>query len=109
MSNMAYPFPTTVSEPANLQLALEIAMNYFSRRGIPAPFSATQHTCAYVILREWRTGNRHPLWMANAAIQAVEKAVGPFPAEAPEVREPIPPGPNGDFYPRALLVIPPSK
>lgn len=58
---MAYPFPTTVTEPASLQRALDTAMNYLSRRGIAAPFSVTEHTCAYVILNEWRAGRQHPL------------------------------------------------
>jgi hypothetical protein len=69
---MSYPFPTTVTEPATLQKALAIALYYLERTSRAAPFSTVEHTCAYVILEEWRAGQRHPIWLANKAIVAVE-------------------------------------
>jgi hypothetical protein len=69
---MSYPWPFEQPDPV-LQRALEIAVNYLDSTKQAYPFSVTEIACGRVILDEWLTGKRrHPLWLANKAIVAIE-------------------------------------
>jgi hypothetical protein len=70
---MAYPWPFEQPDPV-LQKALDIALDYLETTGQVSPLSLTETACGRVILDEWLTGpkRRHPLWLANKAIVAIE-------------------------------------
>jgi hypothetical protein len=75
---MGYPFPLIVTDPAPLQKALDIAMDYLEHTGQAFPLARTEHTCARVIFEKWRDGGKeHPVSLANRAIVAVEKMTKP--------------------------------
>src|SRR3954470_12011749 len=75
---MGYPFPLIVTDPAPLQKALDIAMDYLEYTGQAFPLARTEHTCARVIFEQWRNGAKeHPISLANSAIVAVEKTTKP--------------------------------
>lgn len=57
-----------------IQQSLDIAMQYLQRTGQAYPISQTQNFCSDVIFEEWKTGRRHPVWLANKAIVTLERA-----------------------------------
>jgi hypothetical protein len=83
---MMYPWPIADVD-YEMQIALDIALDYLEHTGQAVPFSETQRICAHNILRSWREGTRHRIRLANDAIKAVEKR--------PESVD------LGSFYPRA--------
>jgi hypothetical protein len=69
---MAEPWPFERPDPV-LQRALNIALDYLEATGQASPLSVTEIACARVILDEWLTGKRrHPVWLSNKAIVAIE-------------------------------------
>ena len=85
---MTYPWP--IPEPDyEMQIALDVALNYLEQTGQAYPFSEAQRTCTAVILKSWREGTRHRIKLANDAINAIERKEKP-PNEMP-----------WSFYPRA--------
>jgi hypothetical protein len=69
---MPYLFP--VPQVSDLEDALDIAMDYLGRTGQSFPLPQTERFCGQVIFEAWSTGRRHPLWLANKAIVALERA-----------------------------------
>jgi hypothetical protein len=63
------PIPISV-----MQKSLAIAMHYLIKTGQAYPLSQTRHFCAEVMYQEWNVGRRHPVWLANKAIGALERA-----------------------------------
>jgi hypothetical protein len=63
------PIPISV-----MQKSLAIAMHYLLKTGQAYPLSQIRHFCAEVMYREWNAGRRHPVWLANKAIGALERA-----------------------------------
>ena len=63
------PIPISV-----MQKSLAIAMHYLMKTGQAYPLSQTRHFCAEVIYQEWNAGRRHPVWLANKAIGALQRA-----------------------------------
>jgi hypothetical protein len=69
---MAYPWPFEQPDP-RLQKSLDIALGYLESTTQNSADPATETTCARVILDAWLEGKRrHPLWLANKAIVAIE-------------------------------------
>jgi hypothetical protein len=62
------PVPISV-----MQKSLAIAMHYLVETGQAYPLSQTRRFCAEVMCHEWKTGRRHPVWLANKAIGALER------------------------------------
>lgn len=67
------PSEFTIPHPLR-QKALVIAMHYLEQTAQAYPFSQTKRFCAQVIEEEWEKGRRHPVWLANKAITALEQA-----------------------------------
>jgi hypothetical protein len=68
---VTYQWPVFVTDSVVLE-AFDIALDYLERSGQAYPYSETQHICAKIIFDEWNEGKRHPIWLANKAIVAVE-------------------------------------
>jgi hypothetical protein len=71
------PYEASASAPVPvplLQQSLHIAMHYLQQTGQAFPISQTQNFCSDVIFEEWKHGRRHPVWLANKAIVALERA-----------------------------------
>ena len=71
---MPYHWPFEQPDPV-LQYALDIALDYLEFTKQADLYSQTKLACARVILDEWMVGGRqqrHPLWLANKAIVAIE-------------------------------------
>ena len=70
---MPQPWPFEQPDPV-LQSSLDIALDYLELTKQAYPFSKTEVSCARVILDEWLRGGwrRHPIWLANKAIVAIE-------------------------------------
>jgi hypothetical protein len=66
---MPLPLPTTDNEGV-LYEALDIAMGYFERTGLPDEHDAVQAMAASVILASYGRGVRHRIRLANDAITA---------------------------------------
>jgi hypothetical protein len=60
---------------AAIQEAFNIAMRYLQFTGQAEPLGETQQECSRVIVEEWRNGKRHPIWLANKGIKAIEEKV----------------------------------
>jgi hypothetical protein len=71
-----YPWPIPDAD-YEMQIALDIAVDYLERTGQAYPFSETQRKCASAILKSWREGKRHRIRLANEAIKIVEKKPEP--------------------------------
>jgi hypothetical protein len=55
-------------------MALDIALDYLKATEQASYPYLTEIVCGRVILDEWLTGlRRHPLWLANKAIVAIER------------------------------------
>lgn len=67
------PFDFTLPIPL-IQQSLDMAMSYLQKTGQAYPISQTQNFCSDVIFEEWKNGRRHPVWLANKAIVALERA-----------------------------------
>jgi hypothetical protein len=67
---MMYPWP--VHDPV-LDDALYIAMRYLEQAGFGNDYTHVERKAASVIFCHWRDGKRHPIYLANKAIVAVEK------------------------------------
>lgn len=82
---------TPADNEAVLYEALDIAMGYFERTGLPDEYDAVQAMAASVILASYGRGVRHRVRLANAAITALQTV--PVPADVQELRS---------FYPRLV-------
>jgi hypothetical protein len=69
---MLYPWPLADADVA-LEDALCIAMRYLQQAGLCDDFANVERKAASVILCHWRAGVKHPIYLANKAIVAVEK------------------------------------
>lgn len=87
---MILSLPTTDNE-AVLYAALDIAMGYFERTGMPDDHDAVQAMAAGVILTSYGRGVRHPIRLANDAINALQTV--PIAAEVRALTS---------FYPRLV-------
>jgi hypothetical protein len=76
---------------AVLYEALDIAMGYFERTGLPDEYDAVQAMAASVILASYGRGVRHRVRLANDAITALQTV--PVPADVQELHS---------FYPRLV-------
>jgi hypothetical protein len=81
---------TTTDNEAVLYEALDIAMEYLQRTGMPDDYDAVQAMAASVILASYGRGVRHRIRLANDAIKALQ---APIAAEVRELRS---------FYPRLV-------
>jgi hypothetical protein len=68
---MPHEMPVPISV---MQKSLAIAMQYLVETGQAYPLSQIRRFCAEVMCHEWKTGKRHPVWLANKAIGALERA-----------------------------------
>jgi hypothetical protein len=99
---MPHLWPFQQPDPV-LQSALDIALHYLEFTKQAHPFSQTEVACARVILDEWLVGGRHqrhPLWLANKAIVAIETkqpTLGPVAVRAPGPRFLTTPGVHDNF------------
>ena len=87
---MVLPLPTTDNE-AVLYEALDIAMGYLERTGMPDDYDAVQAMAGSAILASYGRGVRHPIRLANDAIRALQTV--PVAADVQELRS---------FYPRLV-------
>jgi hypothetical protein len=69
---MPYPWPIADAN-YEMEVALDIALDYLERTGQAFPFSETQRICAHRIVTSWRAGIKHRIRLANDAINAIEK------------------------------------
>jgi len=67
-----YPWSTGEFDNA-MDVALDIAMNYFDRTGQAVMFKEVRWKAAMAILTAWKGGMRHPIKLADIAIKAVER------------------------------------
>jgi hypothetical protein len=74
---MPYPWPIADAD-VELEIALDIALDYLEFTGQAFPYSATQQICALAILKSWRAGTRHRIRLANDGINAIEKRHTPL-------------------------------
>jgi hypothetical protein len=75
---MHYPWP--IADPDyEMQIALDVALDYLERTRQAYPFSETLKICADTILQSWCRGTRHRIRLANEAINTIES--GRKPAE----------------------------
>jgi hypothetical protein len=70
---MRYPWPVTDTA---LDDALYIAMRYLESSGFCDDYARVERKAVGVILDSWRAGVRHPIYLANKAIVAVERGEG---------------------------------
>jgi hypothetical protein len=82
---------TTTDNEAVLYEALDIAMVYLERTGMPDDYDAVQAMAASVILASYGRGVRHRIRLANDAIKALQTV--PIPVDVRELRS---------FYPRLV-------
>ena len=87
---MTLPLPAADKE-AVLYEALDIAMGYFERTGLPDEYDAVQAMAASVIFASYGRGVRHRIRLANDAITALQTV--PIPGDVRELRS---------FYPRLI-------
>jgi hypothetical protein len=73
---MLYPWPIT-DVSGVLDDALDIAMKYLSQTGQGDDYTNVERTAANAILTFWCKGVRHPIYLANKGIVAVERATEP--------------------------------
>ena len=73
MSNhvMFSPCPNDI-DPA-LQQAFDIALDYLELTGQAFSLEAVQQECGRVIVEEWAKGRKHRIWLANKAIESIER------------------------------------
>jgi hypothetical protein len=83
---MPYPWPIADAD-YEMQITLDIAVDYLERTGQVFPFSEIQQICARRILTSWREGKRHRIRLANDAINVIEKKQAPveLPSAYPRV------------------------
>jgi hypothetical protein len=67
-----YPWPITDGDVV-LDEALYIAMRYLEQAGFDEDYTNVERMAAKAILDSWRMGVRHPIYLANKAIVAVER------------------------------------
>ncbi|HEV7443353.1 MAG TPA: hypothetical protein VGO18_12215 [Steroidobacteraceae bacterium] len=80
---MVLLLPTSDNEAA-LYEALDIAMGYFERTGLPDDYDAVQAMAASVILASYGRGVRHRVRLANDAINALQTV--PIPTDVEQLR-----------------------
>lgn len=66
-----------------LQEAFDIALDYLEFTGQAFPLMATQEECGRVIVDEWVRGKKHRIWLANKAIEAIERKQRPIVTTGP--------------------------
>jgi hypothetical protein len=70
-----WPWPINDGN-AELDNALGIAMRYLEQAGLCEDYTNVERKAAAVILDNWRAGVKHPIYLANKAIVAVENGEG---------------------------------
>jgi hypothetical protein len=73
---LVFPWPNGEYNPV-LDEALTIAMEYLELTGRAQEYNRVQAFAALVILKEWRSGVRHPIRLSNTAIVAIETDADP--------------------------------